>query len=201
VNQPRPAWLSDRSLLLTAALAAALLGCFLVLFYLPDSRAARAATLKLHERQAELAEKMTRVRQLPELVDRVARLKPEYVADLDRLPSDPRVADFLRQVADTLVAETIAKREVVPQAERAGPGFTELPVEIKFEATFAAVFRVLARLEALPRVSRIENLKLTAVPDGKGLMHAELKIVVFHSNPSGQENVKTATGLGKAARS
>jgi len=201
VNHPRQAWLSDRSLLLTAGLAAAMLGCFIVLVYLPDSRAARTATLKLQQRQAELAEKMTRVRQLPELVDQVARLKPEYVADLDRLPSDPRVADFLRQVADTLVAEKIAKREVVPQTERADKGFSEMPVEIKFEAPFAAAFRVLARLEALDRVSRIETLKLTSVPDGKGIMHAELKIVVFHSNPSGPETVKSAAGMGKAARS
>ncbi len=201
MNNPRNLWRPDRSQLVTAGLAAAMLGCFLALVYVPDSRAARAATQKLQQRQAELAEKMTQVRQLPELVDRVARLKPEYAADLDRIPAEPRVAEFLRQVADTLAAETIAKREVVPQAERVGPGFAEMPVEIKFEGTFAAVFRVLVRLEALDRVSRIENLKLTSVPDGKGTMHAEVKIVVFHSNPSGQEAVKSAAGLGKAARS
>jgi Tfp pilus assembly protein PilO len=201
MSGPGGSWRPDRNQLLTAGLAVALLGCFVGLVYLPNSRAAQAAARTLQERQAELAERMTQVRQLPELVDRVARMEPEYAANLARIPSEPRVAEFLRQVADTLVAENIAKREVVPQGERAAQGFMEMPVDIRFEAPFAAVYRVLARLEALERVSRVESLRLSSVPDGKGIVHVEMKIVVFHSSPSGQEAVKSAAGPGKAARS
>jgi Tfp pilus assembly protein PilO len=144
---------------------------------------------------------MTMVRQLPELVDRVARLEPQYAANLARLPSEPRVAEFLRQVADALVAENIAKREVVAQGERAAQGVTEMPVEIRFEAPFAAAYRVLTRLETIERLSRVESLKLSSLPGGKGLVRVEMKIVIFHSSPSGQDAVKSAAGPGKAARS
>ena len=201
MNGPVGPWRPDRNQLLTAGLAAAMLGCFIVLVYLPHSRAAHAAVQELQERQAELAEKMTQVRQLPELVERVARMEPEYAADLARVPTEPRGAEFLRQVADALMAENTAKREVVQQGERAAQGFTEMPVEIRFEAPFAAAYRVLARLEAIERLSRVDSLKLSSLPDGQGLVRVEMKIVVFHSSPSGQEAVKSAAGPGKAARS
>lgn len=190
----------DRNQVMTLGVAAAMLGAFIGLVYVPNSRASSASERRLVERRAELAQKMKETRGLPQVQQEVAALEVEYKRDLARIPSEPKVPEFLRQVADILDAEKISQRSVLPEEQRASNGYVELPVEIGFDAPFGPAWRVLSKLEGLDRISRVEDIQFASVPGVADQVRVVMRVVIFHSGIP-LKGVREASAGGRGGRS
>jgi Tfp pilus assembly protein PilO len=200
MSQPASQERPDRGQLITIGVLVVMVACFVFVVYLPGARARKQMERQLQDRQAELAVKMSQTQELPHLVSRAAEMAQEYERELARIPSQPQMPEFLKTVADILEAEKITQREVVPHEQKVQSGYTELPVEITFEAPFRSAYRVLNRLESLDRVSRIDSVKFAAPVGNVGPVHVSVRMVIFHSSPAGKE-APGQLAQGKAAQS
>ena len=189
----------DKGQILVLGAALAMLLSFVLAVYLPRNRALKAARSQLAEAEAELADKMALAAQLPQLERDVAARRVDHEMQLEMVPDQPMVPQFLGTVADILTSEGIAQRDLVPQAPHAEADHTELPIVISFDGPFAAAFRVLARLQGLNRINRVSSLKLALMPGEKDLIRVEMQVIVYHGSADGKESPQVA-GAGRAAR-
>jgi len=209
----------DRSQLVVGGVALAMLACFVAIVCVPNARALSRAAADLEAAEQLLSTKMNEVKELPEVAGTVARMKQQRDREMAKVPCESRLPEFLKTVADILRSESIAERELVPQRpkdvrieiEWVGPatggaprketlavGYTELPINIMFQAPFAAAFRVLSKLERLARINHVETLKLSAVPRGApGRLLVEVQVVIYHH--SEKDDALAAAGEDREA--
>lgn len=182
--------------------ATALAFCVLVL--VPGERklkTARGATQSLRD---AIAAESIRYLSLEGLNQEVQRLRRGTRDFEDRVPTDHRLGDFLRDLAAVLqrsgmenhILQPRPVQAVLPQQLPAGceSQFAALrvqPVLVQCEGNFGGVCTSLRGLETLPRISRVASLKITADPSRPGRIKIEMLLDTFFL-PSG-----SATGGGR----
>jgi len=196
-----------------------MLACFVVVVCLPNARALKHVSDELATAEQLLATKMNEVKELPGVAENVARIKQERDGQLLKVPCEPRLPEFLGTVADILRSEKIVERELVPQRpkavqkdvewtrkaedgtsrkEKLAVSYTELPINITFRAPFRSAFRVLSRLQDLPRVSHVEQVKLSTVPRAPDRVQVDMQVVIYHHNE--QVDKPATAGDAKASK-
>jgi Tfp pilus assembly protein PilO len=163
----------------TVGAALAMVVGFVVVFWVPNARKMKLAETTLAECQAELSMKLARTKDLPVLLDEVRTMEPGYERDVARIPSEPRIPEFLESVASVMKEAGIGQRNVLPQAPRVRPNYVEQPMSIAFEAPYEAVYEVLKRIERMDRITRVENLEIAATPSDNGMVRVKMSVVVF----------------------
>ncbi|HOI55341.1 MAG TPA: type 4a pilus biogenesis protein PilO [Phycisphaerae bacterium] len=163
----------------TIGVALAMVGGFVVAFYVPNARKMKSAEATLAECQAELSMKLARSKDLPVLLDEVRTMEAGYERDVARIPSEPRIPEFLESVAAVMKEAGIVQRNVLPQAPRMRPSYVEQPMSIAFEAPYEAAYEVLRRIEGMDRITRVESLELVATPSDNGTVRVKMSVVVF----------------------
>jgi len=144
-------------------------------------------------------QRLDRLAQLTSQIDDIELLIIEGQESIqiieEKLPSEQAIDEILQQVwqiadANYLIVRSVKSEKAVPAAT-----YRELPLKMTLEGEFDGFYRFLLELEALPRITRILNLKLTrnqlrkTSDDGpQPTMKAEFTLsIYFDGEKSGDE--------------
>jgi len=102
------------------------------------------------------------------------------------IPRDADMAGLMSALSAALAKEGIDRRDIVTRDARRMEGAWALPVSMSMESPFRRVYSALTGIESLPRLVRIERLKISRPrPDGRGsidrsgVIRAEVAISAF----------------------
>jgi Tfp pilus assembly protein PilO len=97
----------------------------------------------------------------------------------EAVPQDQRIGVFLEHL-DQLARETgLTGKSVKPAAPIAGAHVACLPIDVNVTGQFAALHEFLRRVEALPRVARIQRLELAGSENAGDELAAALTMHVY----------------------
>jgi type IV pilus assembly protein PilO len=96
-----------------------------------------------------------------------------------RLPSSKEVDTVIRQVSDLAVESGLESPAIESDKPVAAAVYMEQPLKMKIAGDFAGFHTFLKKLEALPRITRILDLKMLRANDVNGHMKAEFTLSIY----------------------
>jgi Tfp pilus assembly protein PilO len=103
------------------------------------------------------------IRQQHRLVSQMLRDVTTQIAEIQRrVPRDAEAADFLKEVTQIASAERLAIKDFQPDKPVSKAGYAEMRVTLKGQGSFASVCTFIERLNKLKRLSKVEDLTLSA---------------------------------------
>jgi len=101
-----------------------------------------------------------------------------------RLPSSKEVDQVIRQVSELAVESGLEPPGIESDKPVAAATFMEQPLKMKINGDFSGFHGFLKRLEELPRVTRIPDMKITRATDVNGHMRAEFTLSIYFQQES-----------------
>jgi Tfp pilus assembly protein PilO len=130
----------------------------------------------------------------PEVVDRLTedlnRLREFGRGRMTPIPRESDTAGLMGMLSATLTEAGIDRRDITTRSTKMHGDTASLPVTVSMNGRFPSVYRVLAEIESMPRLVRVERVRLRAqetkpgVPDRDGHLRAELSIEAFFRPPA-----------------
>jgi len=103
---------------------------------------------------------------VPQMARDVARMRQRYNKDWDRrLPRRQELAGFLREISAHLSEQKLANQMIQPGRPEPGPLYNRLPITMRFEGGFPALASFLQRVDAMTRLTRVEQLRIATRED------------------------------------
>lgn len=145
---------------LLVAIAAAVVGSYVYLFYLPAS-----ATLeRLGAQQLELQRKLSEVRSvaanLPAFQARLTELEVELKTALRQLPNSKELPGLLTDISSRGKNAGLEFKAFRPKDEVPREFYAEVPIEIEFNGGFHEIARFFDALSKLPRIVNVADLQV-----------------------------------------
>lgn len=167
--------------ILGGATAALVLGFVLLSYYPQNSRLGRLYGKIVSSRQ-ELSANQTRVTTLPAVALEVDRLRVSLEHFDRRLPRQPELADFLRNVNQLSQQASLRKMNVAQEAPHRLELFSEQPILMQFDGDFTQVWSFLQQIETLPRLTRVRSLHLKSVDSKLGTVEVQLALNIYFTD-------------------
>jgi type IV pilus assembly protein PilO len=96
-----------------------------------------------------------------------------------RLPTNKELDTVVRQVSDLAVQSGLDAPGIESEKPVAAAMYMEQPLKMKMSGNFNGFHLFLIRLEELPRITRISDMKITRSPDVNGNMAAEFTLSIY----------------------
>ena len=145
---------------LLAAIAAAVVGSYIYLFYLP----ARATLERLGAQQLELQRKLSEVSSvaanLPAFQARLTELDVELKTALRQLPNSKELPGLLTDISSRGKNAGLEFKAFRPKDEVPREFYAEVPIEIEFNGGFHEIARFFDALSKLPRIVNVADLQV-----------------------------------------
>ena len=147
------------------------------LFYVFQPRNA-----EIEQAMQEIEDKRGRLATLAELTAQIDDLELVIIEGresiklvVEKLPSEKAVDEILQQVwhiadGNALAVRSVKSEKTVPAAE-----YMELPLRMSLEGEFDGFYRFLLELEALPRITRMHELKIRRVMPTRSAAPTEIR--------------------------
>jgi Tfp pilus assembly protein PilO len=127
---------------------------------LPDLRTARGATQETSTLQHAIDEQSLRLQGLADQQREADEIRAKLVDFDTALPQSQRIGAFL-EALDQIAREVgVTGKNVRPGEPIAAANVDCLPIDVDVTGSFAAVFEFVRRVEALPRIARVQRLEL-----------------------------------------
>lgn len=104
-----------------------------------------------------------------------------------RLPSNKEVDAVIRQVSDLAVDSGLEPPSVESEKPVAAAMYMEQPLKMKINGDFTGFYDFLVKLEQLPRITRIPDMKITRSRDADGHMLAEFTLSIYFQPEGGKK--------------
>jgi type IV pilus assembly protein PilO len=129
---------------------------------LPVSRRVDALRSQRETQEAEIATLRPMTAEVMRVRRETAEIERRLDVAKDKLPTEREIPTFYRTLSDAAVQAGLSVALFQPQAARARDFYTEIPVSLVAEGGYHEFGDFLARVAALPRVTMVSDLKLTA---------------------------------------
>ena len=96
-----------------------------------------------------------------------------------RLPSSKEVDQVVRQVSDLCVQSGLESPSIESDKPVAAAMYMEQPLKMKISGNFNGFYDFLIKLQQLPRITRIPDMKILRSPDKDGHMKAEFTLSIY----------------------
>jgi len=96
-----------------------------------------------------------------------------------RLPSNKEVDAIVRQVSDLAVECGLAPPGIKASKPVPAAMYMEQPLELETQGTYVGFVTFLSRLETLPRITRIHDMKITGNPKENIELKAEFTLSIY----------------------
>jgi Tfp pilus assembly protein PilO len=186
VSDKKATNLFDRSQLILAGVVVAMLISFVALACVPDARRLDRINRELSEEETKWEMQRAQIEILPDVAKRVEELRVRFASQQGRVPEEANLPQFLGAVAKILTDEGARQHDLVPQQSRVAEKYIEVPIDVKFEASFRGAFRILARLEHLDRINLVESLKLTRGSGDSEWIAVDMRVIVYYAQPTAE---------------
>ncbi len=170
--------LSVVSLLVLAALLAA------IFFQVGAVREAREALAAERRAVVQMEE---RRRYLLELQKNIPAWKQYVDAHLSLIPAGPEENTLLIELHEMAFLAGVHDFQVGFGEPVARPGYTEIPLTLRFEGSYRSTLRFLDELRYGVRAIRVDKVNLVSGGAGPSGLKAEITAAAFHRGDSGDE--------------
>ncbi|MCC6950287.1 MAG: type 4a pilus biogenesis protein PilO [Phycisphaerales bacterium] len=146
----------------------------------------RPTNVKLKRDVAECEQKEKYLAKLDELASRdtdLAKANEEIARSIKtieaRLPSGKDMDALVRQVSDLAVASGLKSPAIKSGKPLPAAMYMEQPLEMEVSGGFMGFWAFIAQVEKLPRITRVHDLKITAVGREDVEMRAEFTLSIY----------------------
>ncbi|MCC6228705.1 MAG: type 4a pilus biogenesis protein PilO [Phycisphaerales bacterium] len=179
--------LSARMIVLMVLLLAVPLSSYWLVFRPRDARM-DAAKGEIDHMKSMLDKLRLETARNDDLVRANAQIKESVDAIEARLPNNKEVDAIVRQVSDLAVqagldSPTVKSLKPVPAAL-----FMEQPMELSLEGDFRGFYEFLIKLEQLPRITRICDMKIKRNEEGDGRIKADFTLSIYFQEAKGSKS-------------
>jgi Tfp pilus assembly protein PilO len=177
----------DRQQLLILLIAAVMVGSFCLLVLWPKHcELSDLGTVVARERDM-VSEKARASQDGLYVSARLSALRQVQDHLMDRLPDEPRLAEFLQSVAECVQAEPGVTHEI-ERTEAAPAGrLAVVPIRLRLAGPYDGVHRCLGSIENLQRVNRFRHMQINRSTDD-GHVVATAEILVFHLSSAARQD-------------
>jgi Tfp pilus assembly protein PilO len=194
-NQARKRLAVDRQQYLILLVAAVMVGSFFLLVLWPRQRELSDLGTAVTRQREQVSQKVRLSHEGIYVSARIAALRTYQQQLANRLPDEPRLAEFLRAVAARVQAEPGVTHEIQRTEAQAGAQAPAVPMRLRLAGPYEGVHRCLAAIEDLERLNRFRRVHIQRTDDG-GRVVVEAEIFVYYLPP---EVVAPAQGQTRAA--
>lgn len=106
-------------------------------------------------------------------------IKSDIAAIEARLPSNKEVDTVIRQVSDLAVQAGLEAPAIESDKPVAASVYMEQPLKMNLTGDFRGFYQFLIKLEQLPRITRLPDLRLARATDKNGHMKAEFTLSIY----------------------
>lgn len=152
----------------------------------PQMATARGLASDIEAERAALATRVGALQLIEQARNETAVLSARLTNFAQRIPNEPQVGDFIKELARLaqnrrLQADTVEPGEPVRTGD-----FVALPIAIKARGSFTGIHGLLADIEQLPRLTRFEQFKAVVDPEHPTLVTAEFNLKIFYLPPESE---------------
>lgn len=173
-----------REALLTAILLSVPLSSYWLVFRPQNREIDRAKGEIRHKEEmlAKLREETARNADLQKANEDISRSVTAIEA---RLPSGKEIDSVVRQVSDLAVQSGLAAPAMKSAKPVKAALYMEQPLEMQMEGNFHGFYEFLLKLEQLPRITRIPDMKIKRDDDQNGNLKAEFTLSIYFQEDGG----------------
>lgn len=96
-----------------------------------------------------------------------------------KLPAEKEVDKILQEVWQMAEANSLQTRTVKTLRSEAAANYSEQPIQMNLAGDFNGFYAFLLQLEKLPRITRINHMKLEKIDGSDGDMQAQVTLSIF----------------------
>ena len=139
----------------------AITAAFFLAVYRAQSGQLESVKIAVAERKRQLEAAGLKASRVPPMMREIEQMKQRYSKNWDRrLPHRQELAGFLKEIAGNLAGEHLANTITRPGAPTRGRLYNCLPINMQFEGDFLSLVGFLKRVDAMARLTRIEQLTI-----------------------------------------
>jgi Tfp pilus assembly protein PilO len=162
------------------AMAGAIVCVFVLFWYLPLRKKMATVKQAKAEQILTIAKGAADAQQLPVLERQLQKLRLELHDYEAKIPDQRDYGSFLRKITD-LVNEHSLEETIIEPGDMVEAGeFNCIPVSMQCTGRLGQIFNFYGSLQALDRLVRIEQVKLSSDADYSGLVSMETKAVIYY---------------------
>jgi type IV pilus assembly protein PilO len=167
-----------RTLLFVVLLLAMPIAAYMLMFKplnLEKENAIRETASK-EQKLTDLASAMARTKDLSAEIE---SLKKAISLLESRLPEEKEMDRVLQEVWEKAKANKLNVKSVRNAKSIVGANYSEQPIKMVIEGPFPGFYKFLADVEALPRLTKINEMKIDADQKNNGAITAELTMTIY----------------------
>jgi type IV pilus assembly protein PilO len=96
-----------------------------------------------------------------------------------KLPQEKEIAEILDQLSKLAEANSLHARTFKTLKTERNANYSEQPIQLSISGDFYGFYSFLLQLETLPRITRINQMKLEKISERDGEMQAEVTLSIF----------------------
>lgn len=156
-----------------------------VLLLQPTIIERRELMLAIGQRQSELTTPDAGPEMIAELSETLEALKSISEGHVTLIPEESDVAGLMQSLDQTLRELQLDQHDVMTNRVKELKFAMSMPVTLTLSGTFPRVYQAIARIESLPRLIRMDRLRISShvvgrdTIDREGIVRAELSISAF----------------------
>lgn len=172
------------TVLLAVLLALPLLSWYLV--FRPQNAEIAVAKREIEHKRQMLQKVQEETAKNADLIRANEEIRRNIEAIEARLPSSKEVDQVVRQVSDLAVQCGLDAPSIESDKPLAAAVYMEQPLKMKIAGNFNGFYEFLTRLQQLPRITRIPDMKITRSNETDGHMKAEFTLSIYFQQEHSQ---------------
>lgn len=176
----------DRSQWIVSGSIVAMIAVFSVGVWFPESRNLAEYNERIVQAQEELGPSFYEPAMMNKRMNEVETLKEKADSSARFVPERSELASVLRSLTHAVESQGVQDQMFQTREAKEYKHYVEMPLQLEFEDTFAAVYGVLEQIESLPRLVRVETINLRMldrenVQQAAPVMQASLRLSSFYT--------------------
>ncbi|MEM9420229.1 MAG: type 4a pilus biogenesis protein PilO [Planctomycetota bacterium] len=128
--------------------------------WLPESKKIAAYQERIAHAEEELGPSFFKPALMDERANEVQALKQELNSSTRHVPNRPELASVLKSLTEAVESQEVSGQSLQTRDTRSHRHYSEIPLSLEFEDTFAASYGILQRIESLPRLVRVDAMNM-----------------------------------------
>jgi len=176
----------EKQQVIICVIAGVIVCVFVLFWYLPLRQRIKALGQVKATQTLAVARHDADGKRLPMLKEHVQQLSSKLGNYEAKIPQQGALGPFVRRIADLMNEHNLKEQVITPGGEIETDRFNCTPVRMQCKGKLEQVFKFYQRLQALDRLVRIEQVKLSNDSGYNGEVSMETRAVIYYRARVGQ---------------
>ena len=176
----------EKQQVIICVIAGVIVCVFVLFWYLPLRQRMKALEQVKATQTLAVARHDADGKRLPMLKEHVQQLSSKLGNYEAKIPQQGALGPFVRRIADLMNEHNLKEQVITPGGEIETERFNCTPVRMQCKGKLEQVFKFYQRLQALDRLVRIEQVKLSNDSGYNGEVSMETRAVIYYRARVGQ---------------